>query len=314
MLKVKKVIGATTALALASFCMLPNAKAVEHLAPYLSGVSTGIPTGALPPSGWYFSNDTYFVSGQIVNNEGHDIGVKELEAANSAGIMWVAPEKILGASYAAAIRQSYAFRGIQVPGGASENNEGFFNTIVSPVTLSWALPNHLHNAVGLTIYIPDGSFRKTVSTRSGPTYGQEVVSGYSYANHFWTFQPNYAISYLNKGWDLTLNTLVDFNTKNNVTDYQSGDVVYFDGTISKKIGNLTLGVVGNYTTQFTKDSLYGSSANTAHDGNKFSMALLGPMASYQFGKVNVMLRWLAPVYTRNTLNATFVHLSMGFKF
>ena len=309
MLSFKKLVTATTALGLASLYMLPNAKAAEHLAPYLSGVSTGIPTGALPPTGLYFSNDTYFVSGQIVNKQGNNIGIKELEAANAAGVMWVAPAHILGASYAAAIRQSYAFRGVQLPNGASANNEGLFNTIITPAILSWKLPNHFYNSVGFTVYIPDGAFR-TATTKTG----QKKVSAYSYANHYWTFQPNYAISYLNDGWDVTLNTLLNFSSKDTVTDYQSGDIIYFDGTVAKKFNNLTLGLVGDYTAQFTNDSLYGSSHNTAYNGNKFKMALLGPMVSYQFGKINVMLRWMEPIYTENTLKASWVHLSFGFKF
>lgn len=310
MINFKKMMKATTVFGVASLFVLPNAKAGEHLSPYLSGVSTGTPTGALPPTGFYFSNDTYFVSGQIVNNEGKNVGVKELEAADAAGVMWVAPFKVLGASYAAAARQSYAYRGVQTPVGTSNNSEGLFNTIITPGILSWKLPNHLYNSVGFTIFLPDGRSATSISKKTG----QPVVNGYNYANNYWTFQPNYAISYLNNGWDVTLNTLLNFNTENTKTSYQSGDIVYFDGTVAKKFNNLTLGLVGNYTAQFTDDSLNGSAANTAHDGNKFYMALLGPMVSYQFGKVNVMLRWMEPVYTRNTLSASWVHLSMGFKF
>lgn len=309
MVNFKKLITATASLGLVSVCTLPNAKAVEHIAPYLSGVSTGVPTGALPPTGLYISNNTYFVSGQIVNNQGNNIGVKELEAANALGAMWVAPEKFLGASYAVAMRQSYAFRGIQLPNHGSANNSGLFNTIVTPVILSWKLPDHFYHSVGFTVYIPDGEFHTSTTAT-----GQKKASSYSYANHYWTLQPNYAISYLNDGWDVTLNTLLNFNTKNTVTDYQSGDIIYFDGTITKKFNNLTLGIVGNYTAQITDDSLYGSAANTPDNGNKFHMALLGPMASYQFGKMNVMLRWMEPVYTKNTLKATWVHLTLGFKF
>lgn len=308
MLRLKKILTTTTMLGVASLFALPNAKAVEHLSAYQSGVSTGSPTGALPPPGWYFSNDTYFVSGQIVNNEGNKIGVKELEAADSVGILWVAPTKIWGASYAAAARQSYAYRGVQTPVGTSKNSEGFFNTIITPGILSWALPDHLHNSVGLTIFLPDGRFGTTTAN------GKTSVNSYNYANNFWTFQPNYAISYLNNGWDVTLNTVLNFNTENKKTSYQSGDIVFFDGTVAKTFHNLTLGMIGNYTAQFSDDSLNGSAANTPHDGNRYYMALLGPMAAYQLGKVKVMLRWMEPIYSRNTLSASWVHLSMSFKF
>ena len=81
---------------------------------------------------------------------------------------------------------------------------------------------------GLGIYVQDG-------TVQGPTGLSNV------GNPWWTFQPELAISYLANGWNLTAFLYEEFNTKNSVDGYTTGDIFHADFTATKTIGKWTRG-------------------------------------------------------------------------
>lgn len=297
-----------------SLCAVPFAHATEYYSPMQPGVSTGVPAGALPPPGLYGDVDTYFLSGRVKNGEGKDIPGVKLNGANITGqLLYVPGWKFLGANYAMRLTQPFNLNTIKTSGGDSPNSitgYGMFNTILTPEMLSWNIGGANFIGQGFSFYVPDGDFRHALNGQ-----GQQVETQDSIANNYWTFEPNVAYSYLGGGWDFTLNNTFDFNTKNNTTKYQTGDIYYLDYTIAHSFGPVTFGLIGNYVQQFTADTKDGMKVpNTASSGygNEYMHASIGPIFSYAIGKATVTFRYLYGFAGKNGGDPSFFHFGVSF--
>jgi hypothetical protein len=298
-----RVLGACLLVGVAAFASCPAA-ALEGLSPYMPGVSVGSAAGALPPPGAYFANDNVWLMGGVKDNSGNSTAVNVWLDVDIPSILYVPNFQVLGASYAVALVQPYIFKGVDATGvgGRATISNGLFNTIIQPVGLSWKLPYDLFGSLALGIYLPTGYYQHSAG----------VTSQTSIANNFWTFEPNAALSWLHNGWNLTLHAVVDANTTNNTTNYSSGDVFYLDYTAAKTFGKWTFGAGGNYTKQFTNDTIGGAPVDGT--GSKIEHVLVGPLASYDFGPVNIAVKALFGVEAKNDANASFYHVSFAFPF
>lgn len=276
------------------------AQAAEGPTPLVPGVTTGVPVGALPPPGWYFSYTFYPIVGDVVDGQGHTLPVRVANYTNGFMFVWSSPYHFLGAQYGAMIDIVAASHGtdVRVPGGEATRRFGLFNTIVEPVILSWKVAPSLFVSTALTMYLDDGDYRTVNGARSQD----------SYANNFTTYEPSFAVSYLANGWNLTANLAYDFNTRNGATGYRTGHIGYLDLTAAKTIGNLTLGVLGNVTRQLQDDTLNGA---VVGDGNRAKHDMLGVMLSYRFGSVTLTGRYLADVYTRSDVDLHTTYLTVS---
>jgi hypothetical protein len=292
--------------------MMPvlKANAAEFYTPMQPGVSTGVPAGALPPVGLYGVVDTYQLSGTVKNGEGKDFGPKISGSDVTPQLLYVPGYKFLGASYGAMLTQPFNFNTIKVTGGAtgpsSFSGGGMFNTILTPEILSWSLGGGHFVSEGLSLYLPDGDFRHIGSNESAD----------SIANNYFTFEPNFAYSYLGGGWNITLNNTLDFNTKDNTTHYQSGDIYYLDWTVAHSFGPVSAGLIGNYIQQFTGDTQFGAPVpNTASSGtgNEYMHASIGPILAYNLGKATITFRYLNGFAGKNGGNPSFFHFGVSFK-
>lgn len=287
-------------------CASPTAcLASEDFQPFLEGATTGTPMGALPPTGVYLTNTLYLANSNVVRGPGNaGAPLYTLQTAYAPTVLWVTGTKFLGAQYAVLITQPFAWRNeSHVPGvpGTSATGSAFFNTLITPLSLSWDAGHDWFVGAGVTVYLPDG-------TRS---YADDAPTARNFANDFWTLEPNVAVSYLGHGWNLTINNVFDFNATNPRTHYHSGDGYYADLTAARTAGPWTLGVVGNYSRQFTDDTQFGHAVEP--DGHRFEHALAGPMAAYQLGPCQLMLRVLLNVRTRNDVNMNFYYFSVSSK-
>lgn len=277
-----------------------EAFAFQGNTPYAPGVSVGVPAGALPPPGFYGDLDTFWVNGGVKNNSGKSVPVNVSEIVSTPALIYVPNFQFLGATYAAVLAQPWIFQAVDakgVPGGTTRFSNGLFNTIIEPIALSWNLKNGFFVKTGLAFYLPDGYTSHLPSGAIAPT---------AIANDFLTMEPDFAVSYLNNGWNFTAHAVFDFNLEDTTAHFQDGTVFYLDLTAGKTFGKWTFGLGGNYTQQLTKDKLSGVSLADS----QIQHILLGPYVSYDFGPVTLTSKLLAGLRAENTANATFFHVDI----
>lgn len=306
--KLIKLAAAAGAVAVAAWS--GEAYAVEGVTPYLPGVTVGIPTGALPPAGFYASDQNVIITGAFKNNSGDSIGANVNSYLNIPSVLWVPDWTIFGATYGAQLIQSYTMQSLNFsgtlgrapatgPAGNQSTSSGLFNTIVSPANLSWNF-HPFFVSVGLSIYVDDGE----------TSHGTSSLSGI--ANDFWTFEPNFSLTYLDNGWNLTGHFVFDFNTKDTHTNYQSGDIFFLDWTASKAIGKWTFGVGGDITEQYTNDTVGGVAVNG--NGNKDQFVAVGPLFGYNFGPAEINGKAMIGVTATNTALVDLYYIGVSFPF
>lgn len=123
------------------------------------------------------------------------------------------------------------------------------------------------------------------------------------------------------GLEVTTTAGLDFNTNNNATDYQSGEVFHVDTTIAEHLplfgcGVIGVGINGYYWKQYTGDS--GSGARLG--SFETLMTGVGPVISYISPKlcgghtIVAELKWLPQMDTHYTLNGDYIWFKASFLF
>lgn len=160
----------------------------------------------------------------------------------------------------------------------------------------------------LDIYAPTGDYDKGKLANVGM--------------NFWTFEPLASFSWISKKIGLEISTTAgfDFNTINNATDYQSGDVFHIDATVAEHqplFGHGIIGIGANafYWKQFTGDS--GSGARLG--SFETHMTGIGPVLSYispTFCGHTIVaeVKWLPETDTRYALKGDFIWAKVSFSF
>lgn len=294
---------ALAVLAVLAVLSLPGtARALEpgSVNPHLPGVTEGIPVAALPPPGFYFSNDLAYIDASFQDGSGRPVstpagGINVVAWVNVPLLLWSSPWHILGAQYGAFIAQPLV--NLQVHSFISGNNfrTGFYNTIINPAILSWRVAPKLFLGANMPIYFRDGTWSRAAAI--------------NIANHTWTLGPSAAISYLDGDFMATLNLEFDIQTENKDfapgLRYQSGNIMTADYTVQQSFGKWTGGIVGFWIYQVEDDKLNGSAtpANFAglgnSTGNRFEAFSIGPLLGYNFGRVAVNFRYTRDVYAKN---------------
>jgi hypothetical protein len=255
------------------------------------GITSGIPTGANPPAGFYFLN---------LANGGRDAlsgggssaglsGFKSESATELPVLLWSTPWTVLGASWAmlvaAPVTKASVFDGAATFAHAS----GFHNPGLAPMTLSWNLGNGLFAKLGATFWFPIG----TVSL--GPANNGHGNIGAPY----WTIEPHLAVSYLANDLNLTANLIYGVSTKNTYSHVTNGQSLTIDFTATKKFQGFEIGPVGYLSSQVTSDSgceaFYGT--GVCARGTK---AGIGGLIGYNFGAVSTSFAVTNSVYVRNS--------------
>lgn len=299
--------------------LLGRVYAAEGIGPLQPGATTGNAAGMLPPPGLYFSGDADFETGYVKNGSGDTAktpGGQKIKASNwaqVASLLWVPGWEVFGANYAMAIAQPYKFQRTRIEGNGGHSittSDGMVNTTLMPLMLSWDLGEGFHLGSGLAIILPNGKFDYSLNTETGMNTKASTTIG----NHYWTFEPNIALTYLYQDWAFTMNNIFDINTTNHTTQYSSGNTYYLDLTAAKHIGNFTVGVIGNYIQQVSNDKINGRSVDAVDGfysaGNKVQHVSAGPLLGYNFGAFSLTARVLLPLYTENDCGCSFFHIGI----
>jgi hypothetical protein len=232
----------------------------------LGGGSAGIPKPGLYMFDQFLTYQARFTGPNVQN------GPTLKAAGTAAGFLFVPGWNFLGASYDAVVVFPFHMAGVGAPLNASP--AGMHNTYVVPAELSWKLGDSgLFIKAGLGMYVPDGTIQ-----------GSAGVSNVGLP--WWTFQPEFIVSYLKDGWNLTANIFEEFNTRNPISGYHSGDIFHAEFTATKTIGKWTLGPVGYVTAQVTHDT---SSAyyKYAVNEDRYTRLAAGWLLGYDFGSAAV---------------------------
>ena len=179
--------------------------------------------------------------------------------------------------------------------------------VLVPFWLNWTCGDFKW-AVQLDVYAPTGEYNTGKLANVGLNY--------------WTFEPMVSFSYISKKIGLELSTTAgfDFNTNNNATDYQSGDVFHIDATIAEHLplfGHGIIGIGANafYWKQFTADTGSGAKLGSFET----EMSGIGPVLSYispPFCGHTIVaeVKWLPQIDTSKTLKGDYIWFKVGFAF
>jgi hypothetical protein len=186
----------------------------------------------------------------------------------------------------------------------SDTSGGFGDMAISPAILGWHSGGNFAQA-RLDIFAPTGSYKLGSLANIGMNY--------------WTFTPTVAYTHLDLalGLDISASLGIDFNTRNESTDYQSGTLLHFDTAVTKTVGStgLGLGVLGSILYQISDDSGALADRLDGFRGRSFSV---GPVAQYAFKlggtEINSALRWAPEFAVQNRLSGNAVYANFSGRF
>ncbi len=271
---------AGTALILYSAGM-PRA-AETNMSLYLKGTA-GFMAGFLPPQeGSYITPLNYYFDGSA----GADIRGGVVEAGvditlNFAALQgtFVTDWHPLGGQYAFGVLVDYVWASLDAsitgPLGntltISPTNSGISDALVQPFIIGWHDGNW-HWNVNMSVVLPTGAYSQ-----------RELNVG----RNVFALMPAAAVTYFDPESGFETSAVLTYVTswENDVTQYQSGDIVHLDWAIGLHIDEWVLGVQGNYENQITGDSGPGALLGS----NKLESWGLGPAVNYaaKFGEVPV---------------------------
>lgn len=188
----------------------------------------------------------------------------------------------------------------------SDKETGLGDIILMPLMFNYHHSADLNTNYRIAIYAPTGNYE----------VGRLANTG----KNFWTIEPTFGFNYLGQknGREVSFFIGVDFNTKNNATDYKSGTQVHFDGTLAQHFplwgGFASIGATGFLYRQVTGDSgdgaILGDFKGRANG--------VGPVASWasKVGNADLIteFKWLHEFDNRNRPEGDTVFLKIMAKF
>jgi hypothetical protein len=233
--------------------------------------------------------------------------------SDSLMIMYETNLRLLGGNYVPAVGIPYVWlevdgkvTGPLGPVGARDTANGLGDILLYPFMLGWT-NGDLKYDLRLGTYAPTGDYEKGRLANVGKNY--------------WTFEPMVSVSWLSSkiGTEVSAYAGLDFSTRNDATDYQSGDVFHLDVTVAQhvplgKLGAVGLGANVFYYQQFTGDS--GSGAVLG--GFEGRTVGVGPVLSLitKLGKTQLAaeVKWLPELDVKNRIKGDYVWFKVGLAF
>ena len=179
--------------------------------------------------------------------------------------------------------------------GPNTSNAGLLNPVWKHF-LSWDMGAGLHAAIGFGNFFMIGD--------------DDVAPQFDYI-----LEPEAQVSYLTRDWNITAQMVLNFNGKNQDTDYTSGDQVHLNFHAIKNFGSFGIGPILNYSNQINGDKndglFYGGVA--AEDAEQLSV---GGLLTYNIGTTMVRAYYTRAIHARNTTeeNNVWVHIEFPLNF
>jgi hypothetical protein len=246
------------------------------------------------------------------------VDLKPTVYADSSVLFYQTPLQVWGVSYGVAAVIPYVWENVEVGAdfttrrgrtytrGASDKVSGVGDIYFSPAMGIWTNGDFkIQGQFGL--YAPSGSYDPDQLANLG--------------KNFWTFEPAVGVSYLSSkiGLELTAFAGMDFNTKNNATDYQTGDQFYFDMTVAEHVP-LFGGFIGVGANWFYYQQITGDSGSGAKLGSFYGRDIgIGPVLSYthKLGSKTQLaaeVKWLPELDVQNRTKGDIIWFKLALVF
>jgi hypothetical protein len=287
----------TVALACMAMCIPMVSQAKEGGDQSTNGAESWA-AGALPPAGDYFLNYAGYWSGDLRDGGGHkvDFGGGQRATLNATydAMRWVhvTDRKLLGADYGFHVIVPVVNLSVSHPAfGGRESRLGVGDIVIDPIVLGWHRGDW-HTTVGLDIFVPVGHY-------------DENDPRVSIGANYWSFEPVAAVSWLPaSGWEASAKVMYNIKTRNDDTQYQSGDELHVDWLLGRTMGQWGLGVAGYYLKQTSSDEVDGQRVagipGVWSAGRRGEVFAYGPSVKYTT-TAGVMLigQWAYETHVRN---------------
>lgn len=291
-----------TLMTLAAFALGSGADAREPGTPTAmpSGATIGVPVGANPPPGFYYSNRNEIFSGDVHSGESK-IAIEVDVRASAQQFHWVPGNTFLGGSYRAMALVPLVWAD-QTSFGTESDEFSIGDVTISPLNLSWMIAPGLFVQTGVSFSLPTGKF----STAPGSL---------NLGSNAFTTGLDLGVSYLADGWNLSAHANYFIHAENSDTSYRSGDEFLLNWTAMKDVGGFSIGPVGYFRQQLTDDRNSGSFYGGGISG-KAKQFGIGVGFTKTFGKVELNASYVHDFKIENTLGGdkVMVNLTMPINF
>jgi hypothetical protein len=300
----------------------PSHAAEFGTGPWLKGY-TDVFAGLLPPvPGVYVRTDLYTYQGDaetVIFNGRVGFEVEQDLKATVLGMSYVTPWKILGGTYAMAAAPTMVAMdvdvGLEIPAftgprgrafgpfdiDVGDTNLALGDTAFAPIILGWH-SGKFNWSTSLFFLAPTGDYsRRQLANTS--------------LNH-WALMPQAAATYFDPatGWQASGMAVYSMSWENQETDYETGDILNLEGSITKNFGRLGIGVVGYGMIQTTADSGAGARLGAF----KSQVFGAGPILTYTIGEptkpLTVIVKYYKEFEARNTFEGEILDAAFSFKF
>jgi hypothetical protein len=276
---------------------------------YIPGTYGDFGMALAPSEKWTLRNDIYFYdasTSRSVRAGNLEVGTELDFLMNFTTLVYKPELELFGAQFAAGVfiplvdlelDTSLSIGDTLV--SASDSATGLGDIVLIPLLLYWNSGN-IHTSVAQFIVTPTGDYDVDNLINNGLNY--------------WSFDTNFALTYLNPetGRDFSFNIGHIYNTKNDDTNYQTGQELHLDVAFNQFLSEtFAVGIQGFYLKQITGDS--GSGALLGDF--KAEEAGVGPalLWSTQIGDqgVSFIAKWLHEFHAENRLEGDHVFLSFA---
>ena len=266
-----------------------RAVATENgLTSYPIGVNTVL-DGVLPPPGasQFYSYTEYYVTNQFSGNQGQAIipGFRTSLIAEAPRVIhtWsplFGPFTVSSGMVVPIVHLSTRVDGL------SGQNTGLGDVTISPLYIGYKnADSTVFSYLGLDITVPSGAY----SASRVANLGRNVFA----------FVPNFNLTvFPRRDIEATLSINVEFDTKNQSTNYQSGNVASLEYLLGYSITpKFQVGIQGYVLSQFSDDRQSGV---TVDDGFRGRAIAFGPQVRYNFSPTSaIVLKYQHEVAVRN---------------
>lgn len=279
---------ARTGIALALTIMSTAANATEGVAPAGPIGGTDLNQALLPGPGFYPA----IIGGGIDLSEYRLGGGGEADASGSVGFgaiggLFVYDQKPFGGQLASSFGIGHQKSCYGIDPNNENCDEGLMDLYTDLLMWSKFSPSEsFFNQQESERVIPYGTAVMLALGATWPTGNYNSKEPMNVGSNFYTFSPSIALTHTvpsifsdaeNRGTQLSARLFYNHYTENKDTEYDSGDTVSIDFSVSEIIGNWTLGITGTGWSQVIDDTVGGVS-----NGVRASALNVGPIVQYDF--------------------------------